>query len=749
MRVPTRATVIVAGRAARWASALALLASLTPLPLHAETWADDLPDVSEGDDEEEGEEGEEGEEEGEEGEEEEGDDGQEVEVEVKVEGTKAARSAQRFRHPASVLESDLRDQPPGASLTDVLAQLPGLQLRRLGGAGDPSYAGIRGSSSQQVEVWVDGVPLNPLGSSSIDLSEIALDDYDRIEVWRGFSPPDLGGAPIGGVIHLISSPGSAIPSEMEAGIGSFATRYLSARTGSSNTLRSGGLADARLSLGWQGTDGNYPYFDDSGTPSNSEDDENRERTNNEHDQFDLSAQLRLGKGPLLLSLRESLHWHEGGEPGPGHGVTEQASSAALSNLVSLQAQLHAHPRLKLHTGLSYLHRRARFSDRLGEIVVGASDREDRSDHLSLNSTGRWQATSWLQVHPNMRLLIESNQRFENLNSSDSEEPRRRAAAQVGIGATASLWSQRLTLLGVAELSLLHNQALGALPFSDLAPGPEESQQAIDFLPRLAVSIQPVPALVIRASVARGMRPPSFTELFGDRGGIVGNTALLPERSSQVDASLRLLLEPNPKFSLHFEGGGFITTTTDAIVLRANSQKLVVPINFGSTRAGGVEASLVISALQRIQFSAALTWTDARITEAESAYLGNKVPFVPEWDLELGVRLRPLPWLSVRWSFSYLAGSYDSRSNLFAQAPRPIHNLELRIDPNDSLPWLSLEARNLGDATTWTGPRDPLHPESGDVVRRIEDFRGNPLPGRSILVSIGWKTSPPTTQASPR
>ena len=736
-----RSTVIVAGRAARWLCAISLLASLLPISAHAEAIDNEDPAADEGNEPEQ----EEGKEEESEGKEEE----QEVELRVKVEA-RAKGAVKKFRHPASVLQVNLEDRSPGSSLADVLSQLPGLQLRRLGGVGDPAYVGIRGSSSQQVEVWIDGVPLNPLGSSSVDLSELALEDYDRIEVWRGFSPPELGGAPIGGVIHLISSPGSTIPSEVRAGIGSFATRHFSARTGSTHSLSDGGLADARINLSWKGTEGDYWYFDDSGTPSNTDDDEVRKRANNEHDQFDLSAQLRIGKGPVLLFLREGIHWHRGGEPGPGHGLTERASSKGLSNLSSLRAQVLAHPRLTMNAELSYLHRRARFSDRAGEIVVGAVDREDRSHHISLNTSGRWQATDWLQVHPNIRLMVESNQRFGFLTESDSEEPRRRAAGQLGIGATASLWSKRLTILGIAELSLLHNQALGALAFSDLSPGLEDNQQAIDFLPRLAISLQPVPALVIRASIARGMRPPNFTELFGDRGGILGNTALRPERSSLVDASLRLNLEPDPRFSLSWEAGGFFTTTNDAIVLRANSQKLVVPINYSATRTGGIESSLQISALQRIQFSAALTWTDARIIEAESAYIDNKVPFVPEWDLELGLKLRPLAWLSLRWGFSYLAGSFDSRSNLFAQAPRPIHNLELRIEPGPSLPWLSVEARNLGDTTTWEGPLDPLHPENGtEVVRRIEDFRGNPLPGRSILFSLGWKMSPQTNQAHSR
>ena len=176
MRGNAGATVIVAGRAARWACALALLTVLNPPLIQASPQPTPLSDEQE---EGEGEEEEE----------------PEVAVNLEVEGEKVLR---RFRHPASVLQINLEEASAGSTLADVLAQLPGLQLRRLGGIGDPAYAGIRGSSSQQVEVWVDGVPLNPLGTTGVDLSEINLDNYDRIEVWRGFSPPYLGGAPIGG-----------------------------------------------------------------------------------------------------------------------------------------------------------------------------------------------------------------------------------------------------------------------------------------------------------------------------------------------------------------------------------------------------------------------------------------------------------------------------------------------------------------------------------------------------------------------
>jgi len=752
----TCATVIVAGRAARWIAALWLLLALA-FPRLASA-QDSAPDDDSSSDDDQSRDGDDDDsaapdsDAGQAREDEAPDDepapARQVKAAITVEERREPQQLQAFRHPASVVARDLDDSvAPGATLADVLAQMPGLQLRRLGGPGDPSYAAIRGSSSQQVEIWVDGVPLNPLGSGAIDLSEFSLLAFDRVEVWRGLAPAELGGAPIGGIIHLTSKPGSVLPASIEAGLGTWTTRYLSARAGTAQQLADGGLADGRLSLALHGTDGNYPYFDDSGTQVNLDDDQWLQRSNNAYDQLNLSAQLRLGRGPLVLSLSNRLHWHSGGEPGPGHGTTASAHSRGSSNLARVAVRAAAHPRLRVNADLSYLHRRQRFSDLLGEIVVGATDREDRSDLLTASAIVRWQALPWLQVHPSFRATLEANERFEHLLPLVEPGIRMRGSAQLALGATARLWSKRLTILGVLDLFALDNRAFGNLPFSALAATADGEERAFQLLPRLAVALHPAPWLTVRAGVARGFRPPTFTELFGDRAGILGNPALLPERADTVDASLRVAGKPHALFGVAAEFGGFFVLTDDAIVLRHNSQRLVVPINFGRTRSAGIEASASIRAFKRLEVSAALTWIDARILEAEEAYIDNKVPLVPEWDLDLSVRLEPLRWLTLAWTFSYTAKSYDSRTNLFAQAPRPLHSLSLRVDPGAGFPWFAVELRNVADTTTWSRDRDPLQPDPQDqVLVRIEDFRGNPLPGRAVLLSVGWR--PGATRTRP-
>jgi hypothetical protein len=63
---------------------------------------------------------------------------------------------------------------------------------------------------------------------------------------------------------------------------------------------------------------------------------------------------------------------------------------------------------------------------------------------------------------------------------------------------------------------------------------------------------------------------------------------------------------------------------------------------------------------------------------------------------------------------------------------------VRLQPGPKWPWIAFEAHNLGDVTTYDIRRDPIRSDTGDLVTvPVEDFRGNPLPGRSFLVSIGW------------
>ena len=80
---------------------------------------------------------------------------------------------------------------------------------RYGAFGASTSVGIRGSSSQQVLVLMDGLPVAGSQIDDVDLEQIPVSGIDRIEVVEGGGSTLYGSGSIGGVINIITAPASA------------------------------------------------------------------------------------------------------------------------------------------------------------------------------------------------------------------------------------------------------------------------------------------------------------------------------------------------------------------------------------------------------------------------------------------------------------------------------------------------------------------------------------------------------------
>lgn len=126
------------------------------------------------------------------------------------------------------------------SLDEVLEQEVGVQTRVTGGEGSLSTVILRGAASEQVMIYLDGVPLNDAAGGAVDLSLVPLDNIERIDVYRGSTPLELGKASIGGAVNIITrrtAAGRAIKGvnhKFSATLASFQTYRLNA----SSKLRS-------------------------------------------------------------------------------------------------------------------------------------------------------------------------------------------------------------------------------------------------------------------------------------------------------------------------------------------------------------------------------------------------------------------------------------------------------------------------------------------------------------------------------
>lgn len=90
------------------------------------------------------------------------------------------------------------------SLSDALAQLPGMKLRENGGVGSDMQITLDGFSGRHVKIFIDGVPQEGAGKA-LDLNNLPVNFAERIEVYKGVVPVGFGTDALGGVINIVTN----------------------------------------------------------------------------------------------------------------------------------------------------------------------------------------------------------------------------------------------------------------------------------------------------------------------------------------------------------------------------------------------------------------------------------------------------------------------------------------------------------------------------------------------------------------
>ena len=223
---------------------------------------------------------------------------------------------------------------------------------------------------------------------------------------------------------------------------------------------------------------------------------------------------------------------------------------------------------------------------------------------------------------------------------------------------------------------------------------------------------------LSAHAARTVRPPSWVELFGHRGGIDGNRELKPEDITTADVALSLL--DHRRYSLRL--AAYWTETDDKIVFVQNSQRTSHAVNLGKARVRGVEVEAAVSLPADLDLTANLTAQDAEDIGPDPAYHGNELPFLPSWEGHARLSRGRGAWRP-SLEISFMSANYRDRANTeLDKAPS-----RTVIDAGLGRTW------NPG----WLGPGAELtvRAEVGNLTDdTVYDVEGFPLPGRSWRLS---------------
>jgi vitamin B12 transporter len=139
--------------------------------------------------------------------------------------------------PASVslISSDDLEQKQIERVSDALREVPGLNVVQTGTPGQLTSVFMRGLPSEDMQVLLDGIPINQGLAGQFDFANLTTDDIDRIEVARGPQSTVYGPRALAGVVQIFTKQGTGKPGFT-----------FSSEGGSYNTFRESLESDGKL-----------------------------------------------------------------------------------------------------------------------------------------------------------------------------------------------------------------------------------------------------------------------------------------------------------------------------------------------------------------------------------------------------------------------------------------------------------------------------------------------------------------------
>jgi len=640
---------------------------------------------------------------------------------VVVRARRPSRQESLDRLPSSATVVELESVRDRLTTTaEVLSRVPGLRVQDYGGLGGFSTVSIRGSTSSQVSIYLDGLPLARAGLGVVNLADLPFASIERIEVYRGTAPAEFAGAGPGGAIQLVSR--AANPS------GPAHRRHSAVVGGGSFGARRFGASQEIVGRGWStlvvadrvDSDGDFSFHDDDGTMHQPNDDAVATRRNNwaQHDE----VLVQIGRAlPGRTTLRVAGQWvrQDHGVPGRPSAQAERARAGATWSAVRAEVQApHVwHSRLQVRARIDNEWRRDTFEDLASEIGLGYQHNRDVTRSWGAHTSAQW------TLHPRAVVGFAADARRERFEpwrgfpTPGGDGPAQRRTTWSG-GTDARVTPfERLALHGGVRVVHEHDAFHGDLRTA-YSPRAAHSDRRRFGEPRAGARLRLLPALHLRASWGRHHRTPGFLELFGDGGSVAGNSDLRAESGTNRDLGVQFAAR-YAGLEARLEATWFRNDVDNLITFLPQSQRTFVARNIGAARLRGDEWTWRLAAGE-----AAPRWTlDGHCTRLDtidrgvdtSWYAGNALPGRPALQVLQRAAVR-VAGLELGYEFEHLADNYLDRANLDLVRRRDLHGVDAQWTWRGA--GVQVGVRNLTD-------------------ERASDVADFPLPGRTVFVTTSF------------
>jgi vitamin B12 transporter len=511
-------------------------------------------------------------------------------------------------------------------LSDVLEELPGVNITQSGGFGGTTAVRIRGAEGDQTLVLIDGIRVNDPSSpdGAFDFANLLSDQIGSVEVLRGANSVPWGSQAIGGVVYIqTEAPSDTLGISANTEYGSFDSLRLSSRL-------SGRVGGVGLALG-----GGYFRSDGiSAFAGGSERDP--------YEQFAISGRADVAIGSAI-TLDAAAFFSDADIASDSVFPPFSSDDATESQTQQLYARVGGEVKL---LGGDLVQRIDFALSDINRAIVNpffTSRPQGRTERLSYR--GSWRASSAVT------LLFGGES--ENSRYDDS-----------GIGDATGIDS----LFAQLRLTPVTGLTLGAGVRQDWH---EDFGSETSFSADASYLIGGGDGPRLTAAYSEGFRAPSLIDLDGSLFGF-GTPDLRPERAKSYEIGIGDTLRSE---TLEWQVNLFRRDTDDQIIFAAcpalpdpapaicanGGRPFGTTQNVERTRVNGAEFAVTLRPSERVQFAANYTYLDNR-NRSPGANEGNRLQRRPVHSAYAEIRYAFAFGLEVAADLNLVSDSFDDSAN---------------------------------------------------------------------------------------
>lgn len=669
-----------------------------------------------------------------------------TEIEVVVRGSTLTDGADRSARAVTIV--DLRRvKLESTDLGGVLSRVEGVNVQRVGGLGSDARFSLAGFDETQIRFFIDGVPLQYSGYP-FGLQNVPVNFAERVEVYKGVVPVNLGTDALGGAFNLITdrrTTGTRASASYE--LGSFGLQRFN--VGARHRDESSGFF-VKAELFLDEADNDYPIYVDVA---------DRTGLITETKVYRFHDAYRAGGGNVEIGLVDrpwarrfllrafATDYHSELQHNSIMTVPYgEAQEGAFSTGGSVRYENTFDGGVTARVVGGYVYARSEFLDDTeciynwfgqcanpqvvpGEIGLRASDVSvwDHSGFLRGN-------VEW-EVHPDHKVRLATaptyhdrtgDDRLEHIN--DAMNAQRNMFKWVN-GLEYETHAFAGELVNSAFVKNYLQTAQSEETFQQLTAHREVDRFLWGFGDGLRYDL--LDWLFAKASYEYATRLPEPKELFGNGGFILENLGLEPEQSHNVNLTLAVDDLVTSAGTLDGNVTAFFRDADNLIVLFPAGESLRYE-NVYSARVWGLESAITwLAPGEYVELGGNATHQSLRNTSNEGAlalFEGDRIPNKPYFWANAWVRLQkrefaaPGDVLSLTWRTRYAHEFYRNWEGAG------------RKGPEDSVP--NQLTHGIVSSYATSMQRTPQLAFSGEMQNitdeRVFDFLGVQRPGRSVF-----------------